>query len=170
MDYFKKTYINLHRWTSYYYQISTISNIVDGLGEETKISILEIGIEKKITNACLAWLFESYGANVVIRTLDIDPSLKPDIIADVRCLPFNSDSFNSVLAFEVLEHLPFNDAILSLKEIKRVAKNYIILSLPHASLGFSLAVKLPKFLSLRTFSIFVIFPYHGEIIKFIIGR
>lgn len=158
MDYFKETSVNLHRWSSYWYQISLLSNIVNTLGEGKKINVLEIGVEKKITNVCLTWLFETYGADVAISTLDINSNLKPDVVGDVRILPFKSHSFDIILAFEVLEHLPFANAVSSLKEIKRVTKNYIVLSLPHASVEFSLAVKLPRIPLKKHFFHFCDFP------------
>jgi ubiquinone/menaquinone biosynthesis C-methylase UbiE len=51
--------------------------------------------------------------------------------ADVGALAFKSNTFDCVLAAEMLEHLP--DPALALKEIKRVAKSgaYFIVSVPH---------------------------------------
>jgi SAM-dependent methyltransferase len=42
-----------------------------------------------------------------LTTLDINPDHKPDIVWDlnVRPLPFEDDTFDSIRAFEVLEHL-----------------------------------------------------------------
>lgn len=42
--------------------------------------------------------------------------------ADVRALPFNSNSVDYVEMFEVLEHIPFRQTVLVLKEIRRVMK------------------------------------------------
>lgn len=41
-----------------------------------------------------------------LTTLDIDPSVKPDIVADLETLPlpFADDSFDEIHAYDVLEH------------------------------------------------------------------
>jgi ubiquinone/menaquinone biosynthesis C-methylase UbiE len=51
--------------------------------------------------------------------------------ADVNALNFKDDSFDYVIASEILEHLP--DPIEAIQEIQRVAKNdaYFIISVPH---------------------------------------
>ena len=51
--------------------------------------------------------------------------------ADVGALAFKSDTFDCILAAEMLEHLP--DPALALREIKRVAKSgaYFIVSVPY---------------------------------------
>ena len=55
------------------------------------------------------------------------------VIADVRFLPFRRRVFNIVLACEILEHLPKDDAEKVLREVEMVAKGMIIVSTP---LGF----------------------------------
>lgn len=54
-------------------------------------------------------------------TVDIDPALKPDVVADV-CdrLPFEDGSFDAVLCFNLLEHLEYPER--GLKEMRRVLK------------------------------------------------
>jgi len=51
--------------------------------------------------------------------------------ADVNALNFKKDSFDYVIASEILEHLP--DPMDAIREIRRVAKNdaYLIVSVPH---------------------------------------
>jgi len=72
------------------------------------------------------------GINVI--GCDYDKDLKPDVIGNVISLPFNDNSFDVVLCAEVLEHLPFKKSINGLREIKRVAKRFIILTLPQLTL------------------------------------
>lgn len=48
-------------------------------------------------------------------------------------LPFKSGSFDTVLMFDILEHLPDEASILG--EVARVCKNRLILSVPHADAG-----------------------------------
>lgn len=56
-----------------------------------------------------------------ITTVDIDPDRKPEIVADVCCLPFKDEEFGVVLCTEVLEHLP--NPSMAIKEMQRVLKN-----------------------------------------------
>lgn len=45
------------------------------------------------------------------------------IKADIRCLPFNDESFDFVLCFHVLGHLLYNDRITAASEMHRVLKH-----------------------------------------------
>ncbi len=45
-----------------------------------------------------------------------------DVVGDAKKLPFKSNSFQEVYSRFFLEHLPRNDAIISLKEMHRVLK------------------------------------------------
>jgi len=49
--------------------------------------------------------------------------------ADVHRLPFPNNSFDLVYSLEVLEHLP--DSSLGLRELTRVSRDYVLLSVPH---------------------------------------
>ena len=53
--------------------------------------------------------------------LDIDPGVKPDVVADIQkgiCFP--DSAFDTVLIFDVLEHL--EDPFHALEEVKRVVR------------------------------------------------
>lgn len=58
------------------------------------------------------------------------------VTAGILALPFADASFDVVGCFEVLEHLP--DPVLALRELARVARRAVVLSVPHEPL-FSLA-------------------------------
>lgn len=48
-----------------------------------------------------------YGANTKLTTLDINPDCKPDVLWDLEmpaALPFTDNEFDTIFAFEVLEH------------------------------------------------------------------
>lgn len=49
--------------------------------------------------------------------------------ASILALPFADAQFDLVLCTEVLEHLP--DPILALRELRRVTRAYVLLSVPH---------------------------------------
>jgi len=53
------------------------------------------------------------------------------VIGDICNIPFNNNSFDTILAFEVLEHVENID--LALKELYRVARKNIIISVPNCS-------------------------------------
>jgi SAM-dependent methyltransferase len=50
-------------------------------------------------------------------------------VADVHHLPFRDQGFDLVLCLEVLEHLP--DSALGLRELLRVSRDYVLVSVPH---------------------------------------
>ncbi len=125
-----KNYDNIHRFISYYYQI----DLVRELGAET---VLEIGIgNRTVTN----YLKQH---NLQVTTCDIDKRVNPDFVADIRDLPFECDSYDVVLAFQVLEHLPWDNVPQALKELNRVTKKYVIISIPYFSAAFELVMKFP---------------------------
>jgi ubiquinone/menaquinone biosynthesis C-methylase UbiE len=55
----------------------------------------------------------------------------PLIQADIQKCPFNDNSFDVVCCFEVLEHLPFNIYESAIKEIYRITKKWIIITVPY---------------------------------------
>ncbi len=130
--YFRKKYNSLERFVSYYYQTSLVSDLIVNSGK-----VLEIGVGANITSLYLK------SAGLEVTTCDIDKDLNPDIVADIRNLLFENNSFEAVTAFEVLEHLPWEDFERTLMELKRVSKKYIIISLPYRSTCFEFIFKFP---------------------------
>jgi len=115
--YFKFRYDHKRRWVHYWYQINQVFEL------QPK-EVLEIGIGNGLVSNYLRT------RQVRVTTLDIDENLKPDIVASVLNIPLKDNSFDLVLAAEVLEHLPFEDFTTALKEIKRVTKKYAVITLP----------------------------------------
>jgi SAM-dependent methyltransferase len=101
-------------------------------------TVLEIGVGCKLVYNHLKEI------GIKVTSLDINKNLKPDYIGDIRKLPFKNNSFDTVCAFEVLEHIPFNDFEKSLKELKRVSKKNIIISIPIRKIGIEFYMWLPK--------------------------
>lgn len=50
---------------------------------------------------------------------------------DIISLPFKNEEYDIVTLFEILEHLPYNTFNIALKEIQRVSKKYILISVPY---------------------------------------
>lgn len=129
-----ETYDDLDRFVSYYHQIDAVRK----LGVK---KVLEIGIgNKTVTN-----YLKQHGYDVV--TCDFDANLRPDHSADIRKLPFGDGSFDAAVAFEILEHLPFEEVPKALEELSRVSKRYILISVPYSSAAseFFLNLRLPGF-------------------------
>ncbi len=113
-------------------------NQIDEIYSTKPKTVLEIGIGNKLIYNHLKEI------GIKVTSLDINKNLKPDYIGDIRKLPFKNNFFDTVCAFEVLEHIPFNDFEKSLKELKRVSKKNIIISIPIRKIGIELYIWLPK--------------------------
>ena len=120
--------------------------------------VLEIGVGTGFT----ANYLRSKG--VLVTTLDIDADKQPDIVANIAQYDFPG-TYDAILAFEVFEHLPYDDFPPLLAKLARAAQRHVFLSLPrNRRLVASLNVKLPK-VKARTFQWKVrrgeiVEPYH----------
>lgn len=132
--YLKKKYASLERFISYFYQI-------DCIRETGAKSVLFIGVGDGLVTDLIKKGYE-------VTTMDIDPALKPDVVGDIRALPFKDASFDLVCAFEVLEHIPLEEDKAALKEIARVSKGDALISIPHRRTGLELVFKFPYIRSL----------------------
>jgi SAM-dependent methyltransferase len=96
-------------------------------------SVIEVGPGRGVFAALFRQLS---GAPVV--TMDIDPSLRPDVIGSVFEMPFADGAFDAAACFQMLEHLPFARFAPALVEMRRVAKVGLALSLPDCSLALTM--------------------------------
>ncbi|HEY4487359.1 MAG TPA: methyltransferase domain-containing protein [Candidatus Paceibacterota bacterium] len=126
-------YAKLDRFASYAYQVQTLLST-------SPSTILEIGVGDGVVSSYFA-----RHSDISYKTVDFAADLSPDIVADVRALPFENNAFDTVCAFQVLEHLPFEDFESSVGELMRVAKKYVIISLPHFSHPLKFSLKIPLF-------------------------
>lgn len=94
--------------------------------------VLEVGSGNKLVYNQL----KTAGINVIHA--DINEHIQPDVVADIRQLPFKDNTFDTTCAFEVLEHIPFSDFEQGLKEILRTTKQYTIISLPIRRFGLTM--------------------------------
>jgi ubiquinone/menaquinone biosynthesis C-methylase UbiE len=105
------------------------------LRDLTPASVVEIGPGRGVFAAMFRQLS---GAHVV--TMDIDPTLGPDVIGSVFEMPFGDGAFDAAACFQMLEHLPFDRFAPALREMRRVARVGLALSLPDCS--YALTVRM----------------------------
>lgn len=90
--------------------------------------ILEVGSGSGIVRNCLRPLVERY------VVLDINPELRPDVLADVRVhQPQLRQQFDCVIMADVLEHLPFSDMSRTLEHVSSYLTDpgEVIVTIPH---------------------------------------
>lgn len=93
-------------------------------------SILDVGCgDGRITNRLISTYKNICGLDSSKEALK--HVLGDKILGNLNSLPFTDKSFNLILCCEVLEHLPSQIYSLALKEIERVAENYIIITVPN---------------------------------------
>lgn len=116
--YFTKDYLSRSRFEGLQGQISLC------LESKDSDTFLEIGPGPGL----LTVLLRHFGYKV--KTIDIAFDLRPNAIGRLPELPFKDDAFDAVCAFEVLEHIPFNLFRDCIREIRRVSRRKVFISLP----------------------------------------
>jgi ubiquinone/menaquinone biosynthesis C-methylase UbiE len=101
-------------------------------------SVLEIGPGNGLLKNTLA----AYG--IKVTTLDYVSDTNPDVIASAINIPFDDNTFDVCCAFQMLEHIEYTDSLKSFKEMARVSKKNIIISLPNCRTAYQIYAKLPK--------------------------
>jgi len=129
--YTNPSYDSKERFISYWHQINEIIAL-------NPKEVLEIGIG----NGFVYNYLKEKG--IKIKTLDIDKNLNPDAAGSVLGIPFEDGSFEVVACCEVLEHLPYSNFRESLKEIHRVSRKHVVLSLPDVTTVYRINVELPR--------------------------
>jgi ubiquinone/menaquinone biosynthesis C-methylase UbiE len=125
-----KGYDSAGRFSSYWHQVEEASE----LGGR----VVEIGTG----NGTVAAVLRARGLDVT--TVDIDEKLGPDVVADVRRLPFPDGSFDTVLAAEILEHMPWEELPLAVSELSRVARRGAVVSVPNSDVTLTLMARVPN--------------------------
>ena len=130
-------YESAERWTSYYTQVNEILGF-------SGATCLEVGVGNGIVTDALK------RQQIQVTTLDIDPTLEPDIVGSVSNIPLPDQSIDVVLCAEVLEHLPFDQFENCIKELARVSRLGLVLSLPHWGYTVRAIIDLPGLPGVRT--------------------
>jgi SAM-dependent methyltransferase len=116
---YDSSYLSRERWISFVHQIDLIADL-------KPTSVLEVGIGPGVKKM----MVESTFPGCRYTGVDIDPSLNPDIHADVRSLPVPEKSYDAAFCCQVLEHLPYDDFLPSVRELQRIARRRLVISLP----------------------------------------
>lgn len=124
-------YVTKNRWASMWHQLDEVKKL-----EPT--NVLEIGPGPGLFKAM------STAIGIHVETLDLDAELKPDHVASVFKMPFENFAFDVVCAFQMLEHLPFENSLEAFSEMNRVAKRGLVISLPDAAMCWPMALYIPK--------------------------
>lgn len=124
-------YDTLERWISYWYQIRLIA-------EQKPRTVLHIGSG----NNTVPWALRTQ-LGMQVTTADYDSRLGPDVTCDVRALTehFALQSFDVVCAFQVLEHLPYEDFKGALEQLVAVARHRVVISIPNNGKTLQLRLK-----------------------------
>lgn len=115
------TYLTRERWISIWHQ-------VEATLRSQPHEVLEVGVGSGVFAAMVRQFSD---ASVV--TADFDPALNPDIVADVTqlCEVVGESRFDVVCAFQVLEHLPFEQFLPAVEQMAAASKDRVLISLPH---------------------------------------
>lgn len=130
-------YTGLDRWSSYHYQLRELLAL-------NPRSVVEVGVGDGVVRQYLR-----HNTDISYTSFDFAEDLKPDVVGDVRAMSFADGSFDVACAFEVLEHLPFEDFDQALGELARVSKKHVLVSLPHFGPPVKFLLKLPFLPELR---------------------
>ena len=124
-------YMTKKRWASIWHQLAEVLLLQPD-------SVLEVGPGPGVFKACALAL------GVQVKTLDIDETLHPDLLGSAIDIPAENDSFDVACAFQVLEHMPFEKSLLALRELGRVSRKGIVISLPDATTRWPSTITLPR--------------------------
>lgn len=123
-------YVDIRRWSSYWHQVSQVLALQPA-------SVLEVGMGTGINSLVLRHL------GCPTDTIDIDPALKPTHVGSVTEMPLADGAYDVTAAFQVLEHLPYDQFRPAVSELKRVARRYVVLSLPDSHKMLTFVLPLP---------------------------
>jgi len=126
-------------WEFYWFQQKIMQDLLDHKND----TVLEIGVGSGFTANYLR------AKGVSITTFDIDPEKKPDIVGNVVNYGF-SKPYDCLLAFEILEHIPYEEFENIIEDIPNFTKKYAFVSLPRNLISLTRgSIKLPFIPPLR---------------------
>ncbi|MHB8073343.1 class I SAM-dependent methyltransferase [Desulfosporosinus fructosivorans] len=124
-EYFKQSDVWKEEIEPYQYQV--LNDILEILPSDID-SLLDVGCGNGLITNRLPKDLRVVGLDLSHEALKSVQREK--VVGDVRDLPFEDNSFDLVMANDVIEHLSLDEAEEALKEISRVAGKYIIITVP----------------------------------------
>jgi hypothetical protein len=123
-------YLTHDRWLSYVTQVTTLKDV-------NPQRVAEIGIGPGVVGPMVKATYP----DCHYVSVDVDPTLGPEVCASVTALPFSDAALDAVFCCQVLEHLPYQLFVPAMTELRRVASRRVVISLPDESLFFFLRVR-----------------------------
>ena len=125
------------RFSSTQIQLTSVTDLGDSIQ-----SILEIGPG--------SGYFSSIAKNLGydVKTADIKSRTNPDYLGDFREVDI-PERFDLVAAFEMLQHLPYEDLPATLEKIAALSSRYVFICVPASVHRFGLSVDIPRLLAPR---------------------
>lgn len=105
-------------------------------------SIADIGAGNGIITNLLSKDFDVTAVDISEEALQFVTTKK--ILASATELPFEDNSYDLVMSNQMLEHLPSLDLHRAIREMKRVSRRYLLISVPHKEQLVAENVKCPK--------------------------
>lgn len=130
-EHYSLSYLSKDRIFSYAHQIDSVLSLKPRC-------VVEVGAGGGMVTAALR------ATGMEVTTVDVQRELNPDIVASVTHLPFDDNQLDVALCCQVLEHLPFDQFKPALRELWRVSRLGVIVSLPDASPYYEVRLRLPK--------------------------
>jgi predicted SAM-dependent methyltransferase len=124
-DYRGDIYDGEDRFIGYWHQAKNVLDLKPK-------NVIEVGIG----NGFFSKYMSTCGLDVI--TVDFNERLTPRVVGDITQLPFSDGSADVTASFEVLEHLPYDMFVPAVKELRRVSRKHVVISLPDASRVFLL--------------------------------
>jgi SAM-dependent methyltransferase len=124
-------YMDKRRWSSVWHQLDEIIKLAPEY-------VLEIGPGTGVFKNTAS----AFGLKV--ETVDLDLELMPDYVGSATALPFADKTYDVVCAFQMLEHLPYTDALAAFREMVRVTRKNVVISLPDSKAVWPYSFQLPK--------------------------
>jgi SAM-dependent methyltransferase len=118
--YRSRAYLTKERICSFWHQTDEVLNLAAR-------DVLEVGPGPGIVTR---WLRD---AGVEVKTLDFDEKVAPNVVGSVTSIPLSDDAVDVALCAQVLEHMPWPEAAVAVRELARVSRKAVVLTVPDVS-------------------------------------